>query len=140
VLAVLQWRAGVGPTAHYVSLPAGLPVAFAMTTGLLLLLRTPARRPLIAVFAPMGRSALTNYILATLLILAADAIWQIGDRTAYGRVVLIGAGIGAVQAALSPLWLRHFQYGRLEWLWRCLTWWQLVPARRTVTAPAPGAA
>ena len=140
VLAVLQWRAGVGPTAHYVSLPAGLPVAFAMTIGLLLLLRTPARRPLTAVFAPMGRAALTNYILATLLILAADAIWQIGDRTAYGRVVLIGLGIGAVQAALSPLWLRHFQYGPLEWLWRCLTWWQRVPVRRTVTAPAPGAA
>jgi uncharacterized membrane protein YeiB len=130
-LAILQWRAGVGPPAHFRSLPAGLVVAFAGTTGFLLLLRTRARQPLVAVLAPMGRTALTNYILATLLILAADAVWHLGDRTDYGRVVLMGLAIGVVQAVLSALWVRGFQYGPLEWLWRCVTWWARVPLRRS---------
>jgi uncharacterized membrane protein YeiB len=132
-LAILQWRAGVGPPAHFRSLPAGLVVAFAGTTGFLLLLRTRARRPLMAVLAPMGRTALTNYILATFLILAADAVWHLGDRTDYGRVVLVGLAIGTVQAVLSVLWMRGYQYGLLEWLWRCVTWWERVPLRRSAT-------
>ncbi|MEV6494585.1 DUF418 domain-containing protein [Actinoplanes sp. NPDC051633] len=74
--------------------------------------------------------ALTNYILATVLILAGDAIWHFGDRTDYGRVVVFGIGVAVVQAVLSPIWLKFFQYGPLEWVWRCLTWWTVVPARR----------
>lgn len=40
--------------------------------ALLLLLRTPLRPALRAVFAPLGRMALTNYLTATLLVLAAE--------------------------------------------------------------------
>jgi uncharacterized membrane protein YeiB len=127
--AVLQYRYGVGPQARVVTLQAGLAVAFLYVTGFLLLLRTPLGRPLGAVFAPMGKLALTNYILATVLILAADPALGIGERTDYALVVAVGAGIGVIQAAWSPIWLRWFQYGPLEWLWRCLTWWQWVPIR-----------
>lgn len=136
--AVLQYRAGVGPTAHFRSMPMGLVLAFTGMTGFLLLLRTPARRALMAVLAPMGRTALTNYVLATFLILAADAVWHLGDRTDYGRVVLAGAGIGVVQAVLSILWLKRFQYGPLEWLWRCVTWWRPVPLRRPASPAEVG--
>jgi uncharacterized membrane protein YeiB len=132
--AVLQYRAGVGPTAHFRSAPMGLIIAFTGMTGFLLLLRTRARRPLVAVLAPMGRTALTNYILATLLILAADRVWHFGDRTDYLRVVLAGLAIGVVQAVLSPLWLSRFRYGPLEWLWRCVTWWQRVPLRQSAVS------
>jgi hypothetical protein len=31
------------------------------------------------------------------------------------------------------LWLRFFQYGPLEWVWRSLTYWRLQPFKR----PAP---
>jgi uncharacterized protein len=131
--AVLQWLAGVGPTSHNVSLTVGLAFAFLYLTGFLLLLRTPLRRPLDAVFAPMGKLALTNYVLASVLILLGDALLDVGERTRYGTVVWLGLAIGVVQALWSPLWLRRFQYGPLEWVWRCLTWWRIVPIRR---APA----
>lgn len=37
----------------------------------------------------------------------------------------------ALQMALCPLWLRYFQYGPLEWLWRCLTFNDFrIPLRR----------
>jgi uncharacterized protein len=128
--ALLQWRAGVGPTASFRVLPVGLIFAFLFTVGFLLLLRTSARRVLDAVFAPMGRMALTNYVLASFLVVAADATLDIGARTQFALVVYVGVAVGAVQAIISPLWLRHFRYGPLEWLWRRLTWWQPVGLRR----------
>jgi uncharacterized protein len=32
-------------------------------------------------------------------------------------------------AALSTLWLRRYRYGPLEWLWRCGTYWEVLPNR-----------
>ncbi|MGW5557513.1 DUF418 domain-containing protein [Micromonospora sp. NPDC003944] len=61
---------------------------------------------------------------------AGDALLDIGSRSSYGAVVGLGLAIGVVQAIVSVLWLRSFRYGPLEWLWRCLTWWQWVPVRR----------
>ncbi|GAB2606155.1 membrane protein [Paractinoplanes abujensis] len=125
----LQWRAGVGPAANYRILPAGTVCAFLFTVSFLLLMRTPLRRPLDAVLAPMGRMALTNYVLASVLILAADALLDLGHASGFAPIVATGAVIGVVQALLSVLWLRWFRYGPLEWLWRCLTWWTPVPIR-----------
>jgi uncharacterized protein len=130
VMGWLQFLAGVGPRANYRILPAGLAFAFLFTVGFLLLMRTPLRRPLDAVFAPMGRMALTNYVLASFLILAGDAAYHVGSRTSYTPVVWLGVAIGVLQAALSVAWLRYFEYGPLEWIWRCLTWWRRVPIRR----------
>jgi len=40
-----------------------------------------------------------------------------------GLVVL---GIWILQLLVSPLWLRYFRFGPIEWLWRSLTYlkWQ----------------
>jgi uncharacterized protein len=133
VMQWLQFRAGVGPAANYRILPAGTVVAFFVTVAFLLLLRTPLRRPLDAVLAPMGRMALTNYVLASALILLAD---RVAALDGYAPIVVTGLVIGVVQAALSIVWLRRFRYGPLEWVWRCLTWWEPVPIRRTAAQPA----
>jgi len=45
----------------------------------------------------------------------------------YGIVLLVWVVILAV----SPLWLRHFRFGPLEWLWRSLTYWKKQPLRIT---------
>jgi uncharacterized protein len=42
----------------------------------------------------------------------------------------------AAEVALSVVWLRHFQFGPAEWLWRSLTYGRLQPMRRA-TVPAP---
>ena len=34
------------------------------------------------------------------------------------------------QLAGSPLWLRHFHFGPLEWLWRSLVYLKKQPFRR----------
>ncbi len=35
-----------------------------------------------------------------------------------------GLGIFALQLWYSRLWLGRFRYGRLEWCWRALSYWQ----------------
>ena len=46
--------------------------------------------------------------------------------------ILIRAVLGmwVLMLAWSKPWLARFRYGPLEWLWRCLTYWRLVPLRR----------
>ncbi|MDH3498124.1 MAG: DUF418 domain-containing protein [Gemmatimonadota bacterium] len=54
------------------------------------------------------------------------------ERTGQAAIV---AAVWAFQLIVSPLWLRHFAYGPLEWLWRALAYRQRPPFRR----PPPGA-
>jgi uncharacterized protein len=37
--------------------------------------------------------------------------------------------VWVLQLIFSSLWLRYFQYGPVEWLWRSLTYWQCQPLR-----------
>jgi uncharacterized protein len=43
--------------------------------------------------------------------------------------ILIVVAIWTVQLFISPLWLRYFAFGPLEWLWRSLTYWRRMPLR-----------
>ncbi|MFC4562910.1 DUF418 domain-containing protein [Nocardiopsis mangrovi] len=113
---------------------AGLLLAGVYTTGLCLLMRTPLRTGLEAVFAPLGRMALTNYLTATLLLLAAGWAFGFADRYQWGALFAISAAILASQWLASTLWLRRFRHGPVEWMLRCVTWWAVVP---TAVAAAP---
>ncbi|MEV0294661.1 DUF418 domain-containing protein [Nocardia sp. NPDC050710] len=108
---------------------AGLLGALAYLTGLLLVLRTAFGEVLSEVLQPMGRMALTNYVGATGLILAADPRLGLAGSTNYELLLLLAASIMVVQVIISSVWLRWFGHGPLEWVWRCLTWWQPVPIR-----------
>ena len=143
-VAVVQWRAA-GEAFRIAYPTAGLLLAGAYVCGLVALLRTGLRRPLIAVFAPLGRMALTNYLSATILVLAVATAAGGSDSWPASTVVLIAATVLMVQWLWSTLWLRHFRQGPLEWLWRWATWLHRPPLRRPTpatshpsTQPPPG--
>ena len=46
------------------------------------------------------------------------------------QLLLVVLAAWVVMLAWSKPWLAHFRYGPLEWLWRCLTYWRIVPLRR----------
>jgi len=46
---------------------------------------------------------------------------------------LAAVALFAAQVALSRVWLRHFRFGPMEWLWRAITYWRLPPLRRIET-------
>jgi uncharacterized protein len=97
---------------------------------------------LTARLAAVGRMALTNYLLQTLLCTALFDGWGLGLFGSLERAELLGVvgSVWLVQLAVSPVWLRLFRFGPMEWLWRCLTYRRLVPFRVAApTAPAGAA-
>jgi uncharacterized protein len=74
--------------------------------------------------AAVGRMALSNYILQSIictLIFYSYGLGLFGQVGAFAGL-LISIVIWVGQIGISRLWLRHFQYGPLEWVWRSLTY------------------
>lgn len=115
-------------------------MAGAYICAVLLLLHTRLGPVLNAVLSPLGRMALTNYLMATLLIVSLGRVLDLEGSARWTNAALLGAGILVGQAILSPIWLRHFAYGPMEWFWRCATYGQRFPIRkkRELSAPAAG--
>lgn len=109
---------------------AALCSGLAYATGLVLLLRTPLAGALHGILAPMGRMSLSNYLAATALILWGAPLLGIDGFDDAPALAALVVGIIVVEAVWSALWLRRFRYGPVEWVWRCITWWQVVGLRR----------
>lgn len=116
---------------------AGLTMAGAYCTGILLLMRTRARRALQVLFVPLGRTALTCYVTATPMLLLAGAVFDLPHQTSWTLVLTISAVILVGQWIAATLWLRRYRQGPLEWLWRCATWASLEPLRVQHAAASP---
>ncbi|MHC4092083.1 MAG: DUF418 domain-containing protein [Planctomycetota bacterium] len=89
--------------------------------------------------AAVGRTALSNYLLQSVfcsLLFCAYGLGMFGslDRMQLWIVVLC---IWSIALPVSPLWLRTFRFGPLEWLWRMLTYGRRIPIRREPDAPQP---
>jgi len=84
------------------------------------------------VLAPMGRMALTNYLMQTVLCIILFYGMGFGLGGKIGPVIFIPIGIGlyALQVGWSHLWLRHFHYGPFEWIWRMLTYGRVLKLRK----------
>jgi uncharacterized protein len=109
---------------------AGVPllaIGYAATVALLVV----NGRRLISVFAPVGRMALTNYLMHSVMCVVLSygfgfgLWWRIGASTA----VLIAAAIVLVQIPLSAWWLSRYRFGPVEWVWRRLTYGQPLELR-----------
>jgi uncharacterized membrane protein YeiB len=134
-LLTVLWRTQPMPpdAAQRAAAATALLMSMAYLTGFLLLLRTPLRPSLVAVLAPMGRMALTNYVTATLLFVPIGHAIGLYRSSDWDAEITLAITILVVQAIWSVLWLRGFRYGPLEWIWRCLTWWQSMPMRKPGT-------
>ena len=93
--------------------------------------------------AAVGRMALTNYLMHTLVF--TTLFYSYGGGF-YGKAspavsLLLALAIYAIQIPLSRYWLARFRFGPVEWLWRSMTYGSLQPMRRTTqsTGPASGA-
>ncbi|MGQ4596341.1 DUF418 domain-containing protein [Nocardia sp. R6R-6] len=116
---------------------AGLFGALAYLTGFLLLLRIEPGQVLSEVLQPLGRMALTNYVGATALILLAEPRLGLSGSADYAALLGSAAAVIVGQMLISAVWLRFFEYGPLEWVWWCITWWTVVPFRRTRVPSRP---
>lgn len=80
----------------------------------------------------VGQMAFTNYIMHSVictLFFFGYGLNYYAELEFY-QLYFVVAAIWAAQLIISPLWLRFFRFGPLEWLWRSLTYWKLQPFRR----------
>lgn len=109
----------LGVVAQGVGIPM-LALGYAATVALLVV----DGRRLITVFAPVGRMALTNYLMQSVICVVLSygfglaLWWRIGASTA----MAIAAAIVVLQIPLSALWVSRYRYGPVEWIWRRLTY------------------
>lgn len=122
VQVVVQMNSPAGRAAGVVTAIAGMLIGGVYVYMLLLMLRTPLRAALHALFAPLGKMALTNYLTASILVLAVAHLHGRPQDWAQPVLLALAVGILAAQWVFSTLWLRRYRFGPLEWLWRWATW------------------
>ncbi len=90
-------------------------------------------RDAIATLAPLGRMALTWYLLQTV---AGLAVFYGLAGGLMGHATPVALAMGCVagyagQVALAHAWMRRFRFGPAEWIWRSLTYGTRQPMRRS---------
>lgn len=90
--------------------------------------------------AAVGRMALTNYLTHSVVALIIFVLLGYWGRLERHELYYIVAAIWAVQLAFSPIWLRYFHFGPMEWLWRALTYGNRPPFRKNEPTTPLGAA
>jgi len=117
----------------------GMPtLSMFYASALALLLRYTAWQSRLRPFAAVGRTALSNYLLQTVICTTLFNSWGFG---LYGKVgplagLLPTVLIYGVQVPLSVWWIGRHAFGPLERVWRTLTYGRLGPMARATTEAA----
>jgi uncharacterized protein len=118
--------------AGVVSYAFGVPaLALAYMALVATLWQKAAWRRLLAFLAPVGRMALTNYLLQTIICVLIFYGYGFGQFGRFGAraATLLALAIFLFQVLMSALWLKYFSYGPMEWIWRQLTYRQRLNLR-----------
>jgi len=118
------WYMNVG---HYYNYIASLCMALAYIACIMLWSKSNLFEGLKNRFAAVGRMAFTNYILSSLIctfIFYGHGLGYFGhlDRLEQWVVILL---VWTIILIISPLILKRYQQGPLEWLWRRLTYFNI---------------
>ena len=138
----LDFAGGWPVSAFFIGLQFNYWPSIAVSLGwvglVMLACRAPALHRLTRPFAAVGQTALTNYLLQTVLctlIFYGHGLGWFGSVDRLGQMGVVAA-VWALQLAASPLWLRRFRFGPVEWAWRSLTYGARQPLRRAPAAVA----
>lgn len=124
-----NWYAMIGLSGYDIS---NLSITLIYLALFIILYRKVKSEKWLAKLAPYGRMALTNYILQSLLgtlLLYGWGMGLLGEIT-NTHTFLIAIGLIILQVWASKIWLRYYNYGPLEWLWRSLTFMKVFPMRK----------
>jgi uncharacterized protein len=106
-------------------------VSMGYVSVVMLICKAASGGALTRAFAAAGRMAFTNYIMQT--VICTTIVYGHGFGL-YGKLerkeqILTVFCVWVFQLIVSPIWLRHFRFGPLEWLWRSLTYRRRQPMR-----------
>lgn len=80
-----------------------------------------------------GRMALTNYLMQSVfgLVIFSSLGFQLYEQLSPPQTFLLAIGIFVLQLIYSRAWLSYFQYGPVEWIWRCFSYRKLIPIKKS---------
>ena len=118
-----SWLASLGFT---IGAPA---LAATYVSGISLLSLKANGAKLLAPIGQVGRMALSNYVLQSVVCSLIFNGYGLGLFEQVGAAGLWGItfAVYLAQIPLSVWWLRRFQFGPLEWVWRSLTYGKKQP-------------
>ncbi len=101
-------------------------------TSLALLFQREKWQPRLTPLSYVGRMALTNYLLQTLICTTLFYGYGFGlyDKIGIAGGILLTVVIYILQIILSKWWLTRFRFGPMEWLWRSGTYLKFQPMKR----------
>jgi uncharacterized protein len=111
---------------------ASILVAFGHIALVMLLVKNGTMTKVMARFAAVGRMALTNYLMHSVILTTVFYGFGIG---LYGQIpraaqMLFVVAVVGFQLLLSPWWLARYRFGPVEWLWRSLSYGRRQSMRR----------
>ncbi len=110
----------------------GPAITFVYIYFIMLLYQKGAFRKITGLISGAGRMAFTNYLTQSVICTTIFYSYGLG---LYGQVniwqgLLLATAIYIVQVIWSHYWLKHYQFGPFEWLWRSLTYRKWQPMKK----------
>ena len=108
------------------------PMGFAYIAGLCLLYKRRGNSRAWRALAAPGRMALSNYLFQTVcgMLIFYGIGLGLGADMSLSFALLIALGVYLLGMLLSRLWIKHFRFGPVEWVWRMLTYGQYLPIKK----------
>ena len=107
-------------------------LVMAHVAAIILLYKSRYAQTLFRCLEAVGQMAFTNYIMQSVictLFFFGYGLNYYAELEFY-QIYFVVLAIWIVQLIVSPLWLRFFLFGPLEWVWRSLTYWKRQPFLR----------
>jgi uncharacterized protein len=118
---------------------ARVPIAIAHVAIVMLVCQAGVFRWPTSALAAVGQMAFSCYIATSLICTTIFYGYGFGlfGRLQRYQLYYVVVAVWVALLVVSPIWLRRFRFGPLEWLWRSLTYLERQPMRLGVELPAP---
>jgi uncharacterized protein len=109
-----------------------VPTAIGHIAAIMLFCKLPLLKWLKTSLAAVGKMALTNYVMHSVIamfIFTGAGFGLIGTFQRFELFYIVFI-IWIFQLIASPIWLKYYQYGPLEWIWRNLSYLKKHPFKK----------
>ena len=107
-------------------------LAFAYISILTMVYDSALGKKLMVGLKYVGRMSFSSYLSHTIIGIIIFYPYAIGlfNKFSLWQIELMAIGIYITQVLFAKIWLRYFDFGPLEWIWRCLTYGKLFPIKK----------
>ncbi|TYS14143.1 DUF418 domain-containing protein [Rossellomorea vietnamensis] len=116
---------------------SGVTLCFFYISALTLLLRKNQWQKRLRPLGFAGQMALTNYLSQSIICVLIFVGLDLYEEVSLWAGTLIALAIFSAQIIISYFWLKKFQFGPFEWLWRSFTYGKFQSMKKKNPAPGP---